>query len=70
MVNFPFENDLSSLDPNDNFECIRDFIFNKKKFKKPKNLEEWLLNLFGKSICEKYLFPYNEKIWNVKVKDL
>lgn len=70
LVNFPFENDLSSLDSNDNFECIRDFIFNKNKFKKPKNLEEWLLNLFGKSICEKYLFPYNEKIWNIKVKDL
>jgi protoporphyrinogen oxidase len=45
-------------------------LFNKIKFKKAKNLEQWLLNKFGKSICEKYLFPYNEKVWNMKVKNL
>lgn len=45
-------------------------MLNNTKFKKPKNLEQWLLNKFGKSICEKYLFPYNEKVWNMKVKNL
>jgi len=70
LIDFPFENDLGSLDPKDNLECIRDFINNKKKVKNPKNLEEWLLNIFGKSICEKYLFPYNEKVWNIKVKNM
>jgi protoporphyrinogen oxidase len=70
LINFPFENDLGSLSAKENFECIRDFLFNKIKFKKAKNLEQWLLNKFGKSICEKYLFPYNEKVWNMKVKNL
>lgn len=72
LIKYPFENDLGSLDHQDNFECIRDFIFNenKSKFPNPLNMKEWLLRTFGESICEKYLFPYNEKVWNIPISDL
>lgn len=70
LVNYPFENDLASLDAKDNYDCLNDFLFNSYKNIKPKNLEQWLLKKFGKSICKKYLFPYNEKVWNLKVKNL
>ena len=33
-------------------------------------MKEWFLNTFGKSICKKYLFPYNEKVWNIECSDL
>lgn len=72
LMKYPFENDLSSLPKEDNFECIRDFVINpyKDKYPNPRNLEEWLLSVFGESICAKYLFPYNEKVWNIPVRNL
>ena len=72
LIKYPFENDLSSLPKEDNFECIRDFVINphKEKYPNPNNLEEWLLSVFGESICAKYLFPYNEKVWNIPVRNL
>ncbi len=72
LIKYPFENDLGSLPLKENLECLKDFIFNnyKKKFKEPKNMEEWFLYTFGRSICEKYLLPYNEKVWNIKAHDL
>ena len=33
-------------------------------------MKEWFLYTFGKSICIKYLFPYNEKVWNIKCSEL
>ena len=72
IVKYPFENDLKSLPIEDNFECLMGFIDNpyQKKFAKPKNLKQWLLKNFGKGISEKYLIPYNEKVWNVPVEKL
>lgn len=72
VVKYPFENDLKSLPPEDNFECLKSFVFNpyKKKYRNPKNLKQWFLYHFGQGICEKYLFPYNEKVWKIPVDKL
>ncbi len=67
-VKYPFENGLSALDKEDIFECLYSFINNKHK--KPKNLKEWLYYTFGNGIADKYLIPYNEKIWNCKAEKL
>lgn len=72
LIKYPFENDLKSLPLEDNFECLKSYVFNpyKKKYPKQKNLRQWFLFHFGKGICEKYLFPYNEKVWNIPVSKL
>ncbi|MHB1948683.1 MAG: protoporphyrinogen/coproporphyrinogen oxidase [Gammaproteobacteria bacterium] len=72
IIKYPFENDLASLPLEDNYECIRHFIFNayKEKFSTPKNMREWFLKTFGEGICSRYLFPYNEKVWNIPVEKL
>jgi len=72
LVKYPFENDLSSLDLEDNYECISQFLFNpyKEKYKNPSNMKEWFLHTFGEGISNKYLIPYNEKVWNVPVEKL
>ncbi len=72
MINYPFENDLKSLPLEDNYVCIRDFLINpyKKKYHSPNNMREWFLKTFGEGICSRYLFPYNEKIWNISVEQL
>jgi protoporphyrinogen oxidase len=72
LIKYPFENNLSALSPEDNYECLRDYCFNphKNRFSPPQNMKEWLLTIFGEGICEKYLFPYNEKVWNIPVDRL
>jgi len=62
FVKYPFENGLSDLPKQDNFECLYYYLYN--NYPKPSNFKEWIYYTFGKGIAEKYLVPYNEKIWN------
>jgi len=34
------------------------------------NFYDWLLAMFGKSLCTLFLFPYNEKIWDTNLKNI
>ncbi len=67
-VKYPFENGLADLPKTDNFECLYYFIQNliqkeKGELSPPSNLRDWCYYTFGEGITEKYLLPYNEKIW-------
>jgi len=64
LVKYPFENDLASLSPEDNFDCIYGYLKNPRQNDAPTNLAEWSYATFGKGISEKYFLPYNRKIWN------
>jgi protoporphyrinogen oxidase len=64
LVKYPFENDLASLPPEDNFECILGYLKNPMRDATPRNLAEWSYATFGKGISDKYFLPYNAKIWN------
>lgn len=71
FVKYPFENGLSDLALEDNYECLHGFIEcllkkSKNELPKPVNFKEWMYYTFGYGITEKYLLPYNEKIWNYK----
>ena len=72
LMKYPFENDLRSLPLEETLDCLKTYVYNpyKAKYKKPKDLRQWLLAHFGEGICNRYLFPYNEKVWNIPVKDL
>ncbi len=63
FVKYPFENGLYDLDPQDRFECLYHYL--KNDYPEPSNFKEWIYHVFGKGIAEKYMVPYNEKIWNV-----
>src|SRR5207244_3967568 len=64
LVKYPFENDLASLAPQDNFECIHGYIVNPHANDDPRSLAEWSYKTFGEGISDKYFIPYNRKIWN------
>lgn len=83
-VKYPFENGLDDLPNEEKLECLYHFIDalvkrNRDEFKEPSNFKEWVYQTFGKGIAEKYLIPYNEKIWRtnpgllnldwIKIKD-
>ena len=70
-VKYPFENGLSDLPLTDNFECLMGFIETLTNVNdKPGNFNEWLYYTFGKGMAEKYLVPYNEKIWNYDTSEM
>ena len=74
-VKYPFENGLADLPKQDNFECLYHFIQNliakeRGLLKPPGNMKEWFYYTFGKGIAEKYLVPYNEKIWKFPLEKM
>jgi len=75
FVKYPFENGLGDLPKEDVFECLYFFIDNlikreKGLIEKPKNFLEWCYYTFGKGIAEKYLIPYNKKIWKYPLEKI
>lgn len=75
LIPYPIENNLSYLGKNEITEALISFleilIDNKDKLnKRPKSLREWIYNFFGKWIAEKYLIPYNSKIWKRDLEDI
>ncbi len=66
-VKYPFENDLAALDKEDCYDCLIGFL--QADFPKPANFEEWMYYTFGRGIAEKYLLPYNRKIWKTEPRE-
>lgn len=67
-VKYPFENGLYDLAPQDRFECLYHYLNNDNP--PPTNFKEWIYHVFGRGIAEKYMLPYNEKIWNVPAEQM
>lgn len=71
-VKYPFENDLAALDVDDRYACLIDYL---KAGQAPDaegtsaNLEEWAYRVFGRAIADKYLIPYNRKIWKLDPRE-
>jgi len=66
FVPYPLQNNLWRLPQSDILKCIDGLLELDRlhgTVKAPTNFEEWLLNSFGKGICEVFLIPYNEKVW-------
>jgi len=65
FVKYPFENGLGDLPKDEALQCVLDYIKAiSEKNSMPKNFKEWMHARFGDAIAEKYLYPYNAKIWD------
>lgn len=62
-VQYPFENDLSKLPPEELDYAVKTFIHNPYTEYVPENMLQFFLKTFGEGITNLYLRPYNEKIW-------
>lgn len=74
-VKYPFENGLSDLPPEENLECLLGFLQaylarRDGSAEKPTNFLEWMYYRFGSGITEKYLLPYNRKIWKTDPREM
>ncbi|HEY5147826.1 MAG TPA: FAD-dependent oxidoreductase [Polyangiaceae bacterium] len=72
FIDFPFQKNIHQLPQDEFIDCLHDVYFarssdvkaDEKRAALPAtNFKEMLSARFGRSICEKFLFPYNEKLY-------
>lgn len=68
FIDYPFQINLYNLPDKIKKKCVLDFIKTYKKRKKyTTNFKQWALQTFGKSICQYFMFPYNEKLFSYSI---
>ena len=69
LIDFPFQMNIHQLEKDEFIDCLYD-LFNKEEKDKYDNFLDMLYGKFGKSIVEKFLKPYNEKLYSTDLKNL
>ena len=69
LIDYPFQTNIHQLPQNEFIDCLYD-LFNKTEKDKYDNFLDMLYGKFGKSIVEKFLKPYNEKLYACDLKKL
>lgn len=69
FIDFPFQTNIHQLPKDEFIDCLYD-LFHKEEKDKYGNFLEMLYGKFGKSIVEKFLKPYNEKLYAVDLTEL
>jgi protoporphyrinogen oxidase len=62
LIDFPFQKNIHQLPKEDFIDCLYELYF-KDADAKPANFGEMLYAKFGKGIAERFLIPYNEKLY-------
>lgn len=70
-VDFPFQKNIHQLPKDDFIECLHDLYFAREAASDaPTNFLEMLYAKFGKGIAERFLIPYNEKLYATDLRGL
>ena len=60
-IDFPFQKNIHQLPKEQFIECLHDLYFREQG--EAKNFKDMLYRKFGRGIAEKFLIPYNEKLY-------
>ena len=73
-VAYPFQNNISALDKEDQIECLNGVIdakvSNALATSKPSNFDEWIMRVMGKGIADIFMRPYNFKVWAIPTTEM
>ena len=69
LIDYPFQMNIHQLDKAEFIDCLYD-LFNKEEKESYDNFLDMLYGKFGRSIVEKFLKPYNEKLYAVNLTKL
>lgn len=69
LIDYPFQQNIHQLEKQEFIECLYDLYFKEEKDKYD-NFLDMLYGKFGKSIVEKFLKPYNEKLYACDLQNL
>ncbi|MEW5988716.1 MAG: NAD(P)-binding protein [Chloroflexota bacterium] len=68
LIDFPFQKNIHQLPQADFIECLYDLFFREET--EVTNFKEMLYSKFGRGICERFLVPYNEKLYACDLAEL
>ena len=68
-VKYPFENGIDALPKEQIVDILHSFVENPHR-ETPKNFREWMYHTFGDGLTNRYLLPYNEKIWKTPLDEM
>jgi protoporphyrinogen oxidase len=68
-IDYPFQKNIHQLPKSEFIDCLYD-LYNKEEKDNYISFEDMLYGKFGKSITEKFLKPYNEKLYACNLNDL
>ena len=71
FIDYPFQKNIHQLPQDEFIDCLHDVYFARSSDVKrdgpteaaPANFKEMVAARYGRGICEKFLFPYNEKLY-------
>lgn len=69
LVDYPFQTNIHQLDKQEFIDCLYD-LFHREEKEDYDSFLDMLYGKFGKSIVEKFLRPYNEKLYAVDLTTL
>lgn len=69
LIDYPFQTNIHELEKEEFIDCLYD-LFNKVEKEDYDNFLDMLYGKFGKSIVEKFLKPYNEKLYACNLQTL
>ena len=69
LIDYPFQMNIHQLQQQEFIDCLYD-LFNKEEKDNYDNFLDMLYGKFGKSIVEKFLKPYNEKLYAIDLTKL
>lgn len=69
LIDYPFQTNIHELDKEEFIDCLYD-LFHREEKEDYDNFLDMLYGKFGKSIVEKFLRPYNEKLYAVDLTTL
>jgi protoporphyrinogen oxidase len=69
LIDFPFQKNIHQLPQGDFIDCLYDLVF-KEDANATANFKEMLYAKFGAGICERFLIPYNEKLYACDLAEL
>lgn len=73
LVPYPLENHLHVLPISERYEALVSFLEALHSLDNnwtPKSLADWINTFFGNWIANKYLIPYNKKVWKRPLEDI
>ena len=68
LVDFPFQRNIHQLPKEELLECLYDLYF--KEDREPDSFQDMLYAKFGRAIADKFLIPYNEKLYATDLSTL
>ncbi len=69
LIDYPFQTNIHELEKEEFIDCLYD-LYNKDEKQNYSNFLDMLYGKFGKSIVEKFLRPYNEKLYACNLQSL